>query len=110
MRRTEVVFLLCVFVFATIFVARSVTQTISLLPAGPPSAAAPTGAAGQPRDVDLPELKRLLDRGVLSNHEAEFYEPVGPPPDAGDKDQRGTDESAVPREADGLQKSPFLAQ
>ena len=85
MRRTEIIFLLCVFAFAALFVARSVRQTIPLLPGAPPSGSAAIGAAGQPRDVDMPQLKRLLDRRALSGHEAEFYEPVDSPPGPDDE-------------------------
>ena len=74
MRRTEVVFLLCVFAFAALFVTRSVTHTIPLLPGGPSPGAAAIGAAGQPRDVDMPRLKRLLD--LRETYAATLEEPA----------------------------------
>jgi hypothetical protein len=84
MRKTDIVFLVCVLGFAGLLAARSVTQAIPLLPGGTPSASAALRAAGQPRDVDMTRLKYLLDGRALSDHEAEFYEPIGTPSDSGD--------------------------
>jgi hypothetical protein len=93
MRRTDVVFLLCLFVLTAVFVARSITQALPVLPGRPSSGATATGAAGQPRDVDMLQLKRMLERRALSGHEAEFYEPVGtvPTPDDGEEAEPGED-------------------
>lgn len=41
------------------------------------------------------KLERLLEERALSDHEAEFYEPVGAPSPS---DEQGPDEPAVPPE------------
>ena len=89
MRKSEILFLFCVLGCAGLFAARSITQSVPLLWGGTPSGSAVLGVAGQLRDVDMTKLKRLLDRGTLSDHEAEFYEPVGTPSRLGDhEDER----------------------
>ncbi len=80
MRKTDVVYLLCVFGFAALIAARSISQATAYLPSGAAAVPAGLGAAGQSRDVDIQEMQRLIDRGVLSGHEAQFYEPLGVPP------------------------------
>ena len=73
MKRAEVVFLLSVFGFASVFSLMSVSQAIRLAPAGSAAEVAAPGAAGQARDVDMEKLQQLLRQGRLSKHEAEFY-------------------------------------
>ncbi len=78
MRKIDVIFLFCVLGFAGFFAARSVTKAIPLLPSRTISDSADLGAAGQARDVDMTKLNTLLDQDALSDHEALFYQPVGP--------------------------------
>jgi hypothetical protein len=80
MRKLDVVFLFCVLGFAGFFAARSVTQSLPLLPGRSISDSAGRGAAGQPRDVDMTKLKSLLDQRALSGHEAQFYHPLDTSP------------------------------
>ena len=87
MRTNDIAFLICVALAAATFAARSVSEAIPLLPWSGASAAAPTGAAGQARDVDMDRLLRLLDQGALSRHEAEFYRPVQIPVRFGEESQ-----------------------
>lgn len=76
MRRTDIIFLVCAFGFALLITVRSITLAIPLLP-GRTFPDQPTmGAAGQARDVDMQRLRALLKQRALSDHEAEFYEPV----------------------------------
>ncbi|NOX54607.1 MAG: hypothetical protein GXP27_09250 [Planctomycetes bacterium] len=79
MRTNEVAFLACVGLVAAVFVAESISDALPLLPWSGVSVTSPTGAAGQPRAVDMDRLQRLLDQGALSRHEAEFYRLVGAP-------------------------------
>jgi len=78
MRKIEAVYLLCVFIFAALVAARTVTHATAHLPGGAATVPAAINAAGESRAVDLSEVQRLIERGVLSDHEAEFYEPLGP--------------------------------
>lgn len=78
MHKNDAVFLLCVMVCAALFAARSISQSVPLLIGGSLSAPATLGAGGQPRRVDMMKLERLLEEGLLSDHEAEFYEPAAP--------------------------------
>jgi hypothetical protein len=78
MRKTDLVYLLCVFGIAGLITVRSITQATALFPSTSTLSTA-LGAAGQSRAVDMSRLQPLLDRGALSDHEAEFYEPVGVP-------------------------------
>ena len=99
MRKIEIIFLLGVLGFAGLFAARSVTQSVPLLRGAAPSGSDVLGVAGQSRDLDLAKIKRLLDRRVLSDREAEFYEPVGGPSRLGDTEDASS-ESAPTREGD----------
>ncbi|MGI6416070.1 MAG: hypothetical protein ACOX1P_10400 [Thermoguttaceae bacterium] len=83
MRKTDLVFLLCVLICAGLFAARSISRSIPTLSGAMPSGAAALGAAGQPRQVDMAKLERLIEERVLSDHEAEFYEPIGVPSSSG---------------------------
>ena len=55
----------------------STVPGIGRVPAGSPGAR-PSGAA--PRDVDMGRLRRMIERGVLTDHEARYYSPVEGPP------------------------------
>jgi hypothetical protein len=76
MGKTDTIFLVCVLAFAGLLAAHSISQAIPRLPGATSVPAAALGAAGQARDVDTTRLKELLKRRSLSDHEAEFYEPV----------------------------------
>jgi len=83
MRKTDLVFLLCVLICAGLFAGRSISWSVPMLSGAMPSGAAALGAAGQPRQVDMARLERLIEERVLSDHAAEFYEPVGAPSPSG---------------------------
>ena len=72
MRRIEIVFLAVVVGFAGAFVGRSLSQTVAVFPTQADEPAV-FGAAGKARDVDMGQLRLLLDQRALSDHEAEFY-------------------------------------
>jgi hypothetical protein len=80
MRRIEVVFLAAVLGFASVFVGRSLSQAVALLPTASDEAAF-LGTAGKPRDVDMGRLRLLLRQRALSDHEAEFYKPAKETPE-----------------------------
>ena len=86
MRKTDIVFLCCVLGVAGLFARRVVTLSAPLLPGATTSATPAFGVAGQARDVDMLELQRRLERRELSDHEAEFYEPIGAPSHRADGD------------------------
>ncbi len=77
MGKTDTIFLFCVLSCAGLFALRSIAQSVPLLSVEAASGSAAFGAAGQSHNVDMQELKRLLEQGALSDHEAEFYGPVG---------------------------------
>ncbi len=76
MRKTDIAFLCCVLSVAGLFAGRLVTLSVPLLPGATTSANSAFGVAGQARDVDMSKLERLLEQRQLSDHEAEFYEPL----------------------------------
>ena len=90
MRKIEILFLFCVLGCGGLFAARSITQSVPLLRGGTPPGSPLLGVAGQSRDVDMAKLKRLLQQRTLSDHEAEFYEPLGTPSRLGDKEDERT--------------------
>ncbi len=95
MRKTEIIFLACVLGGGGLFAARSIALSRPLLWGPSPSGSDVLGVAGQSRQVDMPKLQRLLDRGDLSDHEAECYGPFGTPPSPGDdEDETGDSPSA----------------
>ncbi len=95
MRKTEIIFLACVLVCGGLFAARSLSLSGALLWGSSPTGSAVAGVAGQSRQVDMTKLQRLLDRGDLSDHEAECYGPFGTPPSPGDdEDETGDSPSA----------------
>jgi len=73
MRKSEIVFLTCVFGFSGLFAVQSLTRAVPLLPWRVSQTPEFLGAAGQPREVDMERLEPLLESGALSHHEAEFY-------------------------------------
>ncbi len=95
MRKTDAIFLCCVLSCAGLFAVRSVTQSVPLLWGETASDSAALGVAGQSRSVDMTKLNRLLQRRALSDHEAEFYEPVDTQLQSGDQGD-GRSDSTVP--------------
>jgi len=97
-------FLTSVFVCAAVFAALMFGHAEEATGFGQGPAARTSGVAGQPRDVDLPRIKGLIDHGALSNKEAEFYldsqgRQVAPAGEA--------EESELPSETvDGLESPP----
>ena len=77
MRKTDVLFLICVLSFAGLFAARTVALSVPLFWDKNGSDSASFGVAGQSQNIDTVKLKRLLESRALSDHEAEFYGPVG---------------------------------
>jgi len=76
-KRNETAFLISVLAAALLVAGLSVHRCGErLLATGEPAAA---GAGGQPRDVDLAEIRRLIREGALSDREALFYT-VSPEP------------------------------
>lgn len=78
MKTTDVAFLCAVVLFAGVFVARSVSyDREEQAPQSESQRPVPTGAnRGEARDVDLDKILRLIERGDLSNREAEYYAPA----------------------------------
>ena len=76
MKRNDIVFLFAVGVIAFAVAAltlmrawEAAEQQVSVRPAV-------GGVAGQPRNVDTGKLKRLIETGRLSDHEAQYYKPA----------------------------------
>jgi hypothetical protein len=79
-KRTDIAYLLAVAAFATLFAVgsvRSATEVIAQRSAGD-AAFSPT--AGEPRDVDMEKLRRLLRSRSLSDREAQHYKRVDEAP------------------------------
>ncbi|MFO7976843.1 MAG: hypothetical protein R6V12_19705 [Candidatus Hydrogenedentota bacterium] len=78
MKMNDALFLVCVCAVAVVFVFATLTPSESATP----SASAPSelGGAGRPRDIDTERIRTMIERGELSDHEAEFYReaPSGP--------------------------------
>ena len=72
------VFVLVVAALALLMVWRVVLDCSSLRQATP-GASGGTAAGGQPRDVDMPRLRRMIEQRVLSDREARYYKPVTDP-------------------------------
>jgi hypothetical protein len=73
MRRIDVLFLFSVLAAAAAFAARTISETVRVSGWEAGGEAPAAGTAGQPRDVDLEKIRRLIGEGHLSNHEALFY-------------------------------------
>lgn len=101
MRKNEAIYLLCVLICAGLFAARSVTRSLFLLSPEAASDTATFSVAGQSRNVDMVKLQSLLERRALSDHEAEFYEPVGTPRSA-DRDSERNEPAAQPGQESDL--------
>jgi hypothetical protein len=71
MRRIEVLFLLSVLAAAAAFAARTISETVRVSGWESGGEVSP-GTAGQPRDVDLEKIRRLIREGHLSDREALF--------------------------------------
>ena len=73
MKRSEALFLLAVAGFAAALAVISCAETAKVLARGPGDATfSPT--AGEPRDLDLEQIQRLLRSKDLSDREALHYE------------------------------------
>lgn len=72
MRTNERLFLLAIAVIAAAVAASAVTEAGRILArSGREQAWSPT--AGEPRDVDAQQIRRLIERGLLSDREALHY-------------------------------------
>ena len=76
MKKTDRVFICAVAIIASAMIALTLMQTREA--AEQQAAARPTvgGAAGQPRDVNMGKLQRMMETGRLSDHEALYYKPA----------------------------------
>ncbi|MHC4164633.1 MAG: hypothetical protein ACYSUM_21140 [Planctomycetota bacterium] len=73
MKRSETLYVLAVAVFAVALTAIALAETAKVIARGPGDATfSPT--AGEPRDLDLEQIKRLLRSRDLSDREALHYE------------------------------------
>jgi hypothetical protein len=61
-----------VLVIAIGIAALSVKSLVSGLPT-PSTASAAVSSAGQPRNADLQQIKKMIRENKLSDHEADFY-------------------------------------
>ena len=61
-----------VLVFALFVSVVSVRHLLQVLPA-PSTASAAVSSAGQPRNVDVQQVKKMIRENKLSDHEADFY-------------------------------------
>lgn len=77
MRRSEVLFLVLVGLFAAALAVPSLDAGRRLLLAG-----ASGSGAGQVRQVDVARVRDLIARGALSSREALYYHRDAPPPAA----------------------------
>jgi hypothetical protein len=73
MRSIEVFFVSTVLFFAAVFVGMTLSRAGRVIERLTAPEAAGAGVAGEPRDVDLEEIRRLIREGKLSDHEAEYY-------------------------------------
>ncbi|MHC4933465.1 MAG: hypothetical protein ACYTGV_14875 [Planctomycetota bacterium] len=80
MKRTEIAYLLAVAAFATLFALGSVRSAARVLAQRSAGDAAFSPTAGEPRDVDMEKLRRLLRSRSLSDREAKHYKPAGEAP------------------------------
>jgi hypothetical protein len=71
MKTSDALFLICVFAVAGLLIFATLTRTETAAPSAtsPPAA----GEGGRPRDVDSNRIRTMIERGELSDHEAEFY-------------------------------------
>lgn len=76
MRRTEIVFLLSVCVFAVAFATLTLSEAAKVITWSGGAENTFLPSAGAPRDVDMQRLQRLLERRSLSDREALYYKQV----------------------------------
>ena len=76
MKKTDIAFICAVAVMALASVAITLVQTWETAEQQASARPAAGGAAGQPRDVDVRKLKRLIETNRLSEHEAQYYKPA----------------------------------
>jgi Na+-translocating ferredoxin:NAD+ oxidoreductase RnfG subunit len=69
-------FLVGVVIAAMFLSTISVNRFLEILPAGPEKTAFSASSEGQPRDVDIERVRRMISEKKLSDKEAQFYEKV----------------------------------
>ena len=74
MKRTELAYLLAVAVFAVALTAISLVEASRV--AARPADATFSPTAGEPRDLDVEQIERMLRRRELSDREGRHYEQV----------------------------------
>jgi hypothetical protein len=76
MKRNDIVFICAVGVMAFALAAMTLVQAWEVAEQQASARPAAGGGAGQPRDVDVRKLKRLIETNRLSEHEALYYKPA----------------------------------
>lgn len=79
MRRSDAIFILLTVACALVFAAVSLTQTSQVFSQWATPASIAPGSAGQPRDINPEQFRRLIEQRRLSGHEADFYRPLPEP-------------------------------
>jgi len=77
-KKNTKIFLACVLATAIFVSTISVKRFLRVTPAGFDKIVVSTSAGGQPRDVDLQRIRKLIQQKKLSDKESQFYEKVGP--------------------------------
>jgi hypothetical protein len=72
-RKTAKLFLTCVFAAAIILTAISVSRFLEVMPTEFDKTTSSISAGGQPRDVDLQRIQKMIEQKRLSDKEAQFY-------------------------------------
>ena len=65
--------MICALAGAIFVSAVSVDRFLQVMPASADYPGASLASGGQPRDVDLQRIRKLIQEKKLSDHEAEFY-------------------------------------
>ena len=65
-----------VLIVAALVSTASVSRFLQVIPAGFAHPTTPVSAGGEPRDVDLQRIRKMIQQGKLSDEEAEFYKKV----------------------------------
>ncbi len=69
-------FIISVLVVGVLVSAVSVRRFLQVVPAGGDYSAKFVSSGGQPRDVDVQQIRKLIEQNRLSDHEAEYYKRV----------------------------------
>lgn len=75
--KTAKTFLVCVIVTAVIVSTASVKRFMEVIPADFGQPVVSSASGGQPRDIDLQRIRKMIRQKKLSDKEAQFYKKVG---------------------------------